>query len=842
VPSSLKLDPGATGTTTLQVTSPAGTPAGLYPVTVTAVKWPNYIFNASTSVKYEVSNDPVPDFAITAPSSVTIQQGSSAPVAVGSTVSNGFSADVSLSISGLPAGVTDSFNPATLRAPGSGTSTLTLSVNSAAVAGKYAIAVTGTGGGSTHAATISLTVSSTPPPPPPPPASGSYTLFSGSTLPAVPNAYAGSPLELGMKLTSDLGGYITGVRFYKGSSNTGTHVGSLWTRAGQLLAQATFVNETSAGWQQVNFSSPVAISANTIYLVSYHSSGYYSYDAAFFNSPVDNPPLHAVPNSTSSNGVYSFGATTTFPTSSAGGSNFWVDAIFSAASGTASLLSITVTPSTSLIAVGTTQAFHAMGNYSDSTTQDLTEKVSWDSATKTVATITGAGVATAVGVGSSQITASLGGIVGQATLQASITAPPPPPSAAFTLFSNTAVPTVSDSNAGAPLELGMKFTSDVAGHVSGVRFYKGTSNVGTHIGSLWTSTGQLLSQVTFVGETPSGWQQADFSAPVAIIPNTVYVCPTTAPASTATNSSSFNSAVDNPPLHAVRNTVSGNGVYAFGANSIFPAIGAGGGNFWVDAVFSTGAGTATLVSISVTPPAATIATGTTQSFHAVGTYSDSSTQDISGQVSWDSANKTVATIDAGGLATAVGTGSSTITAARGSISGSAVLTVGSSPPPPANLYTLFGATAVPAVVDANAGSSIEMGMLFMADRNGTITGVRFYKSAANLGPHVGTLWSSSGQMLAQAIFSNETASEWQQANFASPVPISTNTVYVISYHSSGRFSYNLGFFNTAVDNPPLHAPRNGIRANGVYSFGANPVFPATGAAGQNFWVDVVFQP
>ena len=65
-------------------------------------------------------------------------------------------------------------------------------------------------------------------------------------------------VNLGVKFQSDVAGYITGIRFYKGPSNTGTHVGHLWTASGALLATATFTNETASGWQQVNFANPVA--------------------------------------------------------------------------------------------------------------------------------------------------------------------------------------------------------------------------------------------------------------------------------------------------------------------------------------------------------------------------------------------------------------------------------------------------------------------------------------------------------------------------------------------------------------------------------------------------------
>jgi hypothetical protein len=136
---------------------------------------------------------------------------------------------------------------------------------------------------------------------------------------------------LGVKFTSDVSGYISGIRFYKGSTNTGTHTGSLWTTAGTLLATATFSGETISGWQQVNFTSPVAIAANTTYVASYHTSvGFYAGDSQFFaSSSVNRPPLHALANGTSGgNGVYVYGSGGRFPTSTYQSSNYWVDVVF----------------------------------------------------------------------------------------------------------------------------------------------------------------------------------------------------------------------------------------------------------------------------------------------------------------------------------------------------------------------------------------------------------------------------------------------------------------------------------------------------------------------------------
>ena len=72
-------------------------------------------------------------------------------------------------------------------------------------------------------------------------------IWSDSAVPAIPDHDDPSALELGVKFQSDADGVVTGIRFYKGAGNTGTHVGSLWTSTGTKLADATFANETASG-------------------------------------------------------------------------------------------------------------------------------------------------------------------------------------------------------------------------------------------------------------------------------------------------------------------------------------------------------------------------------------------------------------------------------------------------------------------------------------------------------------------------------------------------------------------------------------------------------------------
>ena len=158
------------------------------------------------------------------------------------------------------------------------------------------------------------------------------TLWSDTTEPADPNFQdVGGPIQVGVRFTSTDDGYITGIRFFKGSQNTGAHTGQLHDLAGNLLASAIFSNETAAGWQTVYFSAPVFITAGQTYVASYHtSSGYYARTANYFTSARVNLPLTAPADDGGANinGVYAYSATPTYPNQAYEQSNYWVDVIF----------------------------------------------------------------------------------------------------------------------------------------------------------------------------------------------------------------------------------------------------------------------------------------------------------------------------------------------------------------------------------------------------------------------------------------------------------------------------------------------------------------------------------
>jgi subtilase family serine protease len=110
-----------------------------------------------------------PAFTVSSsPSAVSIQQGGNGSSTIATSISGGFNSAISLSVSGEPSGVTATLNPASIAAPGSGSSTLSIAVGSAVATGTYTLTVTATGGGITHTTAVSLTVTA--------PGSGSFTI------------------------------------------------------------------------------------------------------------------------------------------------------------------------------------------------------------------------------------------------------------------------------------------------------------------------------------------------------------------------------------------------------------------------------------------------------------------------------------------------------------------------------------------------------------------------------------------------------------------------------------------------------------------------------------------
>jgi hypothetical protein len=161
------------------------------------------------------------------------------------------------------------------------------------------------------------------PPAPPQLPAGSQTLLTTQ----IPAAFLtdGVSYELGVRLVADVVGQFTAIRFWKAPTETAgtTHVGHIWTATGELLATATFTNETSSGWQQQALVTPVSVAANTEYVVSVNTADYFADTQQAFMSVLVNGHLQAPAGA---NGAH--GGPGTFPTATYASSNYFRDVAF----------------------------------------------------------------------------------------------------------------------------------------------------------------------------------------------------------------------------------------------------------------------------------------------------------------------------------------------------------------------------------------------------------------------------------------------------------------------------------------------------------------------------------
>ena len=160
------------------------------------------------------------------------------------------------------------------------------------------------------------------------------------------------------------------------------------------------------------------------------------------------------------------------------------------------------------------------------------------------------------------------------------------PDSLLSIFSLGDTPATENVSDGQPIEVGVKFRAAQEGYITGMRFFRGNAANGTHVGHLWSRTGTLLAQTTFTNETDIGWQEASFTTPVAITPNTTYVASYHGIDFYSETSGFFASATVNGPLRAPANGEDGpNGVHAFTPTTAFPTQPNQSTNYWVDVLF-----------------------------------------------------------------------------------------------------------------------------------------------------------------------------------------------------------------------------------------------------------------
>jgi subtilisin family serine protease len=146
--------PAATtgGSSTLTVATTSGTPTGTFPLTITGSSG---ALTRTTPVSLVVSTAPKPDFSLSAPASKTVTRGSATSYATTITRVGGFTGSVGMSVTGLPAGATATFNPV---ATTGGSSTMTVRTTTSTPAGTYPLTITGTSGGLIRTVQVSLVV------------------------------------------------------------------------------------------------------------------------------------------------------------------------------------------------------------------------------------------------------------------------------------------------------------------------------------------------------------------------------------------------------------------------------------------------------------------------------------------------------------------------------------------------------------------------------------------------------------------------------------------------------------------------------------------------------------
>ncbi|MDO5862965.1 MULTISPECIES: DUF4082 domain-containing protein [Paenarthrobacter] len=768
---------------------------------------------------------------------------SSSSVSVDTKVSAVFSKPVTASSVQLtlqsPAGPvagTTAYDPATRRTTFTPTSALAFST-------QYTATLAGTdtlGGPVTTGGTWSFTTAATLPVP----GSCPCSLFDDSVTPGIAEIRDGVPLTLGVRFSSVSAGEVVGMRFYKSAGNTGTHNGALYTAAGQQLATVAFTNESASGWQTAMFSQPVQMSANTEYIVSYKSlTGTYSATANGFGSGMSVGPLRAASDA----GAYTYSGD--FPGARSTAS-YLVDVIVMVPPPAFTPTGQSPHPGASSVPLDS-QLSAVLSEPAEASSVSLTVKdadgatvpgaTSYDTGTRK-ATFTPAAPLAAGTSYTATVTATA---VSRQPLSnaswtfATVPAPRTPGTCPCTLYQDTVTPGTPEANDGVPLSLGVRFASDTAGQVTGVRFYKAAGNTGTHTGSVYTTGGQLLATVTFTNETSVGWQTATFSQPVEITANTEYVVAYKAPAGTYSYTpAGFGDGFASGPLR----TAPDSGAFSYSAD--FPGT-ASTASYLVDLVFMAAvppltitdrspAPDATGVSVDVRPAltlSSAIKPGASFTLGANGAPVD-------GSAALSTDGRTLTFTPAAVLpgTTAISVNVSNVESRQGQTLPTTTWQFTTADPDAAQT-SMFGELQ-PQTAASDDASSVELGTAFTVSEAGNVTGIRFYKGTGNTGTHVGSLWNAAGTRLAQVTFANETANGWQTAMLSSPVAVIPGETYVVSYLApNGRYAYTPAFFaQTWASGVFTAAGPN----NGRYLYGSGGAAPTNSWNSTNYFVDVLY--
>jgi hypothetical protein len=358
----------------------------------------------------------------------------------------------------------------------------------------------------------------------------------------------------------------------------------------------------------------------------------------------------------------------------------------------AQLRTIEIAPFDPSLAVATTLPLAATGVFDDQTTQDLTKSVLWTSASPAVVTVSSAagseGLLTGAAAGSTQVTATLGGVsaavpveVSSAALVVLEIAPLTPELPAGMSTHLSAIGTFSDGST-QDVTAGVTWGSSDAlvasvsnanaqeGFVSAIAV--GAADVSATLGAVSTSIAVAVTDATLVSlvvTPPVPALAAGFTRPLS-------ATGTFSDGSTRDLSASVTWASSNPSVAAVSNAAGSQGLVLGlvpGTTDVRATLGP------VTESTTVSVSTAVLVSLAIMPASPTLAAGFTRELHATGTFSDTSTQDLTASVTWASPDALVASISnaagSAGLLTAVAIGAVDVNATLGGVSTSTAVSV-----------------------------------------------------------------------------------------------------------------------------------------------------------------------
>jgi len=312
------------------------------------------------------------------------------------------------------------------------------------------------------------------------------------------------------------------------------------------------------------------------------------------------------------------------------------------------LSSITIKPANGKIAVLTSQQFVAIGTYTNGTTRSITGAVTWTSSDTTVAQMVGTGRARSVAPGTTTITATSGSITATTTLE----------------VTNATIVSLTVRPSGKTIAPGTKWPFTAIG-----LFSDNTTQVIT-VDSKWTSDNHAVATVASSGvATAVGTGTANISATFDLVSNSapLYVSSATISSISVTPAAALLTP-DTSVNCVARGTFSDGSTQVItnvvdwsSSASTVATVGTGGtvtahaaGTATITAQFGLASGVSTilvessqLVSIQISPPSATIPQKTELALHAIGTFGDGSTQDLTTFVLWTSSAPSVATISNG---------------------------------------------------------------------------------------------------------------------------------------------------------------------------------------------------